>query len=148
MVRGVKRPLRITLLLGLVLITTALNLIRLWTAITWKNTLEAYFSPQELLYTAGTGAFWALAGIAVLVCYWRKAPYTRWIILIVAALYAGWYWLDRLFVQSEPSPNGLFALAVTVLLLGFTSFVILDRHNVSYFGRETHERKRENQSAT
>jgi hypothetical protein len=143
-----RRPLRITLLLGLVLITTVLNLARLLTAFAWRNTLEAYLSPLAVLYIGLTGAFWTLLGIFVLWSYRHGGPYTRLIFLASAGLYAAWYWVDRLFVQAAPLPNGLFALLVTILLLGFTGFVVLDPRNLPYFRRETHERKRENQSAT
>jgi hypothetical protein len=149
MLKPPKRPLRITLLLWLVLIVTAWNLVRLFAAIDWKNTLEKYYySPQGVLYVGLTGAFWALVGIFVLWCYRRGGQYTRLIFLVTAGLYAAWYWIDRLFIQSTPQSNWLFALAVTVLLLGFTGFVVLDPRNLPYFRRETHERKRENQSAT
>jgi hypothetical protein len=142
------RPFRITLLLGLVLITTAFNLARLVTALAWRNTLEAYLSPLGVLYIGVTGAFWTLLGIFVLWSYRRGGRYTRLVFVVSAGLYAVWYWIDRLFVQVAPLPNGLFALAMTMVLLGFTGFVVLDPRNLPYFRRETHERKRENQSAT
>ncbi len=143
-----KRPFRITLLLGLVLITTALSLVRLLTAIDWKNTLEAYVSPLLVFYIGISGAIWTLVGIFVLWSYWRGGRYTRTIFVVSALLYATWSWLDRFLIQASPPSNWLFDLVVTLVLLGFTLFVVLDPHNLPYFRRETHERKRENQSAS
>ena len=148
MLKPPRRPLRITLLLWLVLITTALNLTRLLTAMAWKNTLEAYLSPQAVLYVGVTGAVWTFVGLFVLWSYWRGGRYTRPIFVAAASVYALWSWVDRLIVQRAGQSNWLFDLAVTFLLLGFTGFVVLDPRNLPYFTRETHERKRENQTTT
>jgi hypothetical protein len=148
MIRQRRPPFRITLLLGLVLITTALNIVRLFTAIAWKNTLAAYLPPLQVMYIGVTGAVWTLLGISVLWSFWRGGRYTRILVLAVAVLYAGWSWLDRLLSERAAQSNWPFDLVMTVLALGFVGFVVLDRHNQPYFGRETHERKRKNQSTT
>jgi hypothetical protein len=136
-------PLRITLLLGLVLITTALNVVRLLTAIAWSSTLERYLPAGEVIYIGVTGAFWSAVGLLVLWSFARGGRYTRLIILAGAGLYAFWVWADRLVVQSGPQANWPFALAATILLLGYTAIVALDPHNRIFFRREKHERKPE-----
>jgi len=142
------RPFRITLLLVLVLITTALNFLRLITVIARWSALGGYLSQQELAYIAVTGAIWTFLGLYLLWIYRRGARHSRLLFLAAAILYAAWYWIDRLVAQATPAANGGFAAAMTALLLGFIAFVVLDPHNQPYFGRETHERKREDQRTT
>jgi hypothetical protein len=60
-----------------------------------------------------------------------------------AALYSAWVWADRMVVQAQVGSNWRFALAVNIVLLGFTALVTLDPHNRVYFGKEAHERPSE-----
>ena len=148
MVSRPRRPLRITLLLGLVLITTALNIVRLLTAIAWRSALETYLSAEVVFYIGGTGLLWAVVGVFVLWSYSCRRPHTRLIILLAAGLYAGWAWADRLVFQGTARTNWPFALATTIVLLAFTAAVVLDSHHENYFRKETNERKPENPAAT
>lgn len=136
------------MLLGLVLITTALNIVRLLTAIAWRTALEAYLSPEAVFYIGVTGALWAVVGVFVLWSYWWRRPHARLIILLAAGLYAGWAWADRLVVQETARTNWLFALVATIVLLAFTAAVVLDPHHENYFRKETNERKSEKPAAT
>ncbi len=131
-------PLRITLLLILVLITTVLNAVRLYTAIAWSGTLKTYMPGLLVAYIAVTGAIWMLMGCFVLWAFWRRIRYSRWIILAAAVVYALWAWADRLLVQSGSHANWQFALIGTLVLLAYVAVVVLDPHLRVYFRRENH----------
>jgi hypothetical protein len=128
-----KLPLRITLLLCLVLIITAWNLVRLLTSIGWRDTLETYDSYPGPIYIGLTGALWTLAGLFILWSFIKSAYWTRNAILISSFVYVIWFWMDRIFVQSQLRANWPFDLLATIILLGFISAVVLDPHNQIYF---------------
>ncbi len=142
--RHPRLPLRITLLLGLVLIITVLSLVRLWTAIAWRSTLAAYTSPLLVVYIGLTGAIWSFMGGFVLWSFWRGARYTRPLILAASGAYAAWAWADRLLVQPGADANWLFALIGTILLLAFVAAVVLDPRKKPYFRKGSYDRKPEN----
>ncbi len=137
-------PFRITLLMAVVLIVTVLSAVRLLTAIAWQKTLETYVPSALVLYTAITGAFWTLAGLGLFWAFLRRVRYLRAILLVLVAAYAAWGWLDRIFIQSNLRNNWPFDLLVTIVLLAFAAWVILDPRNQSYFRRERYERQPEN----
>jgi hypothetical protein len=140
-------PLRITLLLWLVLIITALNLVRMFTAMAWRQTLESYLPGAVVTYIAVSGASWVLAGLFVLWYFWRGGRRTRTVFLLAAGSYGIWIWADRLIMQPHLLGNWQFELLATALLIGFTAAVVTDPHNQTYFRKETYERKPEEQSS-
>ena len=139
--RRIGLPLRITLLLILVLITTVWSAVRLLTAIAWSGTLQTYESGPLVLYAAATGAFWTLAGGFILWSFWRGKRYTRLALLAAAGGYALWAWIDRLVIQPGAHANWRFALLTTAVLLIYTAAVALDPHNRIFFDRESYDRK-------
>lgn len=135
--------IRVTLLLWLVLSLTAWNAARVITALGWNATLAEFGARPGPLYLAASGAFWTLAGMFLLWSIWRREAWTRRSLLAGAALYAVWVWLDRLFIRAWFPPNWPFGLAVTITLLGFTAWVVLDPDNITFFQREAYERQPE-----
>jgi membrane associated rhomboid family serine protease len=132
------------LLLGLVLIITILSAVRLYTALAWRSVLGSYLPTELVLYVALSGAIWTVVGSFVLWSLWRRARYTRPVLLVAAALYAAWGWADRLLVQPGEHTNWPFALIGTIILLAFVAVVALDPRNQLYFRKERHDRKSEN----
>ena len=55
------------------------------------------------------------------------------VLLIAGFGYPVWDWADKLFVQAQIRANWPFDLLMTILLLGFTSAVVLDPHYQIYF---------------
>lgn len=141
--KGRGLPFRITLLLWLVLIITALSATRTYAAIAWRGSLSSYVSTSTTTYIAVSGALWTVVWLLVLWSFWQRARYTRTILLVASALYAAWFWVDRLVIQAGPRPNSPFALVATLLLLGYTAAIVLDSRNQPYFRKETYERKPE-----
>ncbi len=134
-------PLRITLLLVLVLITTVLNAVRLYTAVSWSGALRTYLPGLLVAYVAASGAIWMLMGCFVLWSFWRRIRYSRSIILAAAVVYALWAWADRLLVQPGAHANWQFALIGTLVLLAYVAVVVLNPHLRVYFRKENHDRQ-------
>jgi hypothetical protein len=129
-------PFRVTVLIWVVLSLTVWNLLRLWTALTWRARLAEFAPVPGPLYTGLSGGFWVLAGLFVLGSLWKGFPWQRRVLLAGALLYALWYWADRLLFQAA-RPDWLFNAIVTTLLLLHVFYTL----NSDYFRREAYERQ-------
>lgn len=113
------------LFLGLVYYLLA-NVLRLYGALTAWNLLAALKEQPGPLYLALTGGIFMLVfAIAAAGLLWSARRRGRWAwglgaVRVAALLYAGWYWVDRLFIsQAQERLTGWpFALGSTVVLLG------------------------------
>lgn|GEM_PF-400482 len=139
-----KLPWHVTLLIWLVLSLTIWHIARATTSILWRDTLEKYVPYPGPFYIGLSGAVWALTGIFLLWSILRGERWTRPALLIVSGAYAAWVWADRLWVQAQMRANWPFALVVTILLLAYTTVVVLHPHNRIYFEREAYERESQN----
>jgi len=126
-----KPPIHITLLICLVLYITVWHAIRLFASIAWSYMLKVYEPGFLPLYIAITGALWCLSGAFLLWSMWRGWRWTRKTLLTVSSLY----------VQTRMRANWPFDLVLTVILLAFAVFIVLEPRNKIYFERETYERK-------
>jgi len=138
---GARLPLRITLVLWLVLITSAWNVIRVWGGLSLHGVLDKYVGWSEEAYICLTGAFWAATGLLILGAFWRRAWWADRLLLAAALGYSGWLWFDRLLVAASVPANWPFALAINGTLLAVTAVVSVDRRNRYYLRREAHERE-------
>jgi len=129
-----KHPFRVTLLLGLVLILTAWNAIRLWTVIDWLNVLNEFSAYSISVITAISSVIWIAAGIILLWGIWQKKAWAANLLLGTSAGYTVWYWSGRLIWQT-PHPNWLFAVIVNLVLM---VFILFTKKSLT---REAHERK-------
>jgi amino acid transporter len=134
-----RHPFRVTLLYWLVLILSAWNGLRLWTALAWQDVLNEFSASPPPIVTAISGGVWVLVGIALLWAVGQKKPWA-WILLIGAAsVYSAWYWVERLAWQT-PHPNRLFAVIVNLTGMLFILF------SARLLSREAHERNIENRT--
>jgi hypothetical protein len=129
--------------LWLVLSLTTWNAARLFTALAWRGALTEFEARPGPIYLASTGAAWMFAGLFLLWSLWRREAWTRAALLGAGGLYAVWVWLDRIFARAWVPPNWPFGLAVTIVLLGFTAWTVLDPDNRTFFQREAYERQPE-----
>ena len=132
-----KFPFRVTLLLCLVLIFTAWNILRVWTALSWQATLNEFNIQPTVWVLVISGIFWALAGLILIWGIWQKKIWSVKMLLGAAAGYSVWYWSERLIWQN-PHPNWLFTVIVNLVLM---TFIIFTTKSLT---REAHERKIEN----
>jgi len=139
-------PARITLALGLVLITAAWNLIRLWSSLTLGGVLQKYAPRPGPAYIGITGAIAAGLSFVLLWGFWRRAGWAPPALLGGAIGYSAWIWLDRLIFQPGLYSGWQFSLLLTVALLAYVAAVALDPRNRFYFGREAHEREDEDRA--
>ena len=129
-----KHPFRVTLLLGLVLILTAWNAIRLWTVIAWFNVLNEFSAYSISVISAVSSMIWMTAGLILFWSIWQKKAWTANLLLGTSAGYSVWYWSERLLWQT-PHPNWLFAVIVNLVLM---VFILFTKKSLT---REAHERK-------
>jgi hypothetical protein len=134
-----RKSFRVTLLYWLVLILSAWNGLRLWTALAWRDVLTEFRASQPPILTAVSGGVWMLAGLFLAWSIWQKKPWAANLLVGVATGYSAWYWIERLVWQS-PHPNGLFAVIVNLTALIFILF------NAKPLAREKNEHKNENRT--
>ena len=131
-------PRRVTLLVWLVFILTVWNATRFYTAIVWRGILAEKTAWPGPGYIALTGFIWAAVGIWITIVVIQRKKWSAMALLISALGYTVWYWLDRLFLQTERDNWG-FTLVVNAILLAFVWYAT--RSN--YFKREAYEQRSE-----
>ncbi|MFN8413148.1 MAG: hypothetical protein U0Z26_12245 [Anaerolineales bacterium] len=132
-----KFSFRVTLLLLMVLFTTAWNIIRVWTAFHWSGVLDEFSSKPTAFFIIVSGIFWSIAGFVLIWSLWQKKAWALNLLLGAAISYTVWYWSERLIWQI-PRPNWPFAVILNLVVLIYVFFTIKS------LTREAYERKSEN----
>jgi hypothetical protein len=132
-----KRPFRVTLMLWLVLLFTAWNALRVWTAFSWRNVLTEYAGNP--VYIGVSGFIRMGIGIWLLMILWQQKPYTRVLLIASAIGYSVWIWIDRWFIQT-PRENWPFVLVENLVILSYVLFAS------NFWKREAHEQKPEDKT--
>jgi uncharacterized membrane protein YcjF (UPF0283 family) len=99
-------------------------------------------------YIGVTGVIFSGLGLVLVWAVWQRAAWAPAALLSTAVAYAAWDWIDQLFVRPQLDAGWKFSALVTVGLLAFVSAVALDSRNRRYFGKEAHERKEQDRSAS
>jgi hypothetical protein len=73
--------------------------------------LNEFGAPTAYLILSGFGA--TIVGIAMSAILWRGIRNAHIYCAICAGLYFAWYWVDRLWIQSEPNSNWPMMLIVS-----------------------------------
>lgn len=133
-----RRPASLTFLALLASLLAAWNGLRLGAALAFRETLAEYASRGGAIYLVSSGTFWLIAGLAVAWGLWRGKAWGRLAACGAAAACFGWYWFDRLALQT-PRPNWPFALAASLLLLVLTLSILSSRKVKTHFQRDFHE---------
>jgi hypothetical protein len=113
-----KFPFRVTLLLCLVLLFTAWNILRVWTALAWQGTLNEFSAQPATWIIVISGLIWALTGFLVIWSTWQAKTWAKIFVLGATAGYMVWYWGGR-FIWQMPRPNWPFAVILNLLLVIF-----------------------------
>lgn len=111
-----KRPLPVTMMLWLVLITIIWNILRVWTSLEWKNVLSEFSAGIPPITSAIIGGIWVVIGGFLYSSIWQGKAWAGKMLRWSAAGYMVWYWSERLFFQN-PRPNVIFAVIVNLGLL-------------------------------
>ena len=137
-----KRPASVTTLMWLVVVPTVWNATRLGASITKWDLLADFASPPGPAYIAGSGVFWVVCGLGILLLIHRRNQQARLAAAAFAIAYAIWWWTDRLLIQPETASNWPFNLTLTGILLVLTAYLIFNRKTIAHLSqRERHEQK-------
>jgi uncharacterized membrane protein (DUF2068 family) len=140
-----KRPLIVTSLTIGVLIFTVDHLVRAYQAVRQWELLSALPLSVPLVYLAGTGLFWGMAGLVLAVGLWQAKTWSfRGVVLLVLA-YAAYDGLDRFFLARSPARQASwpFSLILTLVILILILWIRSRSPVKSYFG-VLHDRQPEN----
>lgn len=142
-----KRPMSVTLLALGVLIITVLNFIRFVLSIRYWSFISTRVGISPIFLTM-SGLVWSVAGLYLLWGLWKAKTWAPRLMQAVALTYAGYYWLDHVFLMEHPvigatgaarvllPSNWQFSAGVTVVSLAFMAWT-LNRSKVrAYFGLE------------
>ncbi len=124
------RPITVILIAGYFFILAIWNILRLGETILFWTTLGNYGAHP--LYLSISSGLWAGVGIALIIYLWKR-KFWAWIASLVGAnCYFVWFWIDRLFIQSQ-NQNWLFVLTTSTISLIFIIFLLTQKRTSGYF---------------
>ena len=129
-----ERPFGVTLLAVLVLSLSVLSLLRFGSAISQWDILAEFAPHPGPLFIMLTGLLWTLIGFPLFLGLWLGYSLALRAALPSSAIYASYYWLDRLSYQFRLEPNNwLFALGATIIVLVFTVIIVTHPSTKMFF---------------
>jgi hypothetical protein len=131
------RPFSVTLALWLVLILTIWNLIKAWTALTWRNILNEFSVNLMPEVTVAISIIWVIIGLILMWGILQKKVWSVKMLPTLAAGYTIWYWSERLIWHHQKT-NLVFAVILNFILL------IIIYFGTKSLSREAYERTIEN----
>ncbi len=135
------RPWGVTVLIGLVLMFTALQVVRFWAALNSWELLASLPLQAPPAYILASGAVWAAAGAGLVYGLgWRKAWAPRYAMLGAVA-YAVYFWADRLWLQARGPHNSGWAFEAVLgsLLLGSLFAIMASPNTRAYYNVQRHQ---------
>lgn len=137
--QDVKRPFAVTLLACLVLIITAVHLVRLVYAITWWRFLTT-LPGQAPLYIALTGLIVSLFGAALFWGLWTGKSSAPPAARILTPVYLVWQWAEQIISvwRGNRFENWPFMAGISLIVILFTYWTLSTSRAKTYFG-ELHE---------
>ena len=132
-----KRPLMVTVLAIMFFGVGIWGGLRLMNAITFFSDLNDYHIMHGSLYLLISGGFWLVTGLLGAWGIWYGKPWAWYFALVGLVGYGIWYWIDRLFLQSQHN-NSLFSLVISILVAFFSFWGLFNTKTQSFFSH--HER--------
>jgi hypothetical protein len=126
------RPKNVTLLTLGVLLFVSIHLARIvQSVLLWS--LLVKILPISPLYLVMSGLIWAVSGIIVIWGLWRGLYWVTWLIYLASLTYSIYYWIDRLWISSDPNlSNWPFMAGLNTICL-LLIFGIMSRPTVRKF---------------
>jgi hypothetical protein len=133
-----KRPFGVTVLLGLVLTFTGLQILRVWVSVAnWDflNSLPLQINP---LFFIISGLFWAAVGAMLATGLWTRRRGARLGVLLATLGYVAFHWADRLWLQARgpQSSNLVFDAVLSVVMVVFIAGMLAPASMRNYFRSE------------
>jgi hypothetical protein len=125
-----KRPFRVTILVVIGVITAIGNGLRLCEALFFWRVLEEYNAYP--LYVAISGGFWLIASVFITIGIIQGRTWAWAGTIGCVIVYWLWYWFDRLVLQVAHA-NWPFAIANTLLFVGFCALILFNSKTNAYF---------------
>jgi hypothetical protein len=135
-----KRPFSVTLLALGVLSIAVIQVIRFIQALNQWDFLDSLPGVSPV-YLAATGLIWAMLSLPLAVGLWFGQSWAPVFALIGVCAFFLYIWLDRLFVADLPltlesGSSWHFSLAVTIIILAFTIWILSRPKAKVFFRRE------------
>ena len=119
----------VTILVITVLTFTGFNGLRLYNVFSFWSLFIKYGSRPGPAYLVVTSLFWIMVGLIDTYLLLTENKRSSQLVMSSALLYTGWFWIDRIFIQSG-NQSILFPLIGTLFMLLF--ILILTRKYDSY----------------
>lgn len=134
-----KRPVSVTILIIVVLLTGGLHLLRFIQSIKNWEFLEQLL-PFSPLYFILSGLVWIILCLIILFGITKRKSWTILVLIGAAAGYSIYFWVDRFLLAELEGriSNDIFTLILNIILLGILLFIISRSTVRDYFG-VTHE---------
>ena len=132
-----KRPLGVTILIVTVLIFTSLNVLRVGSAIQYRDFLTQPQVTVPLNYLVISGSVWAGLGIALIIGTLVRQKWSIILMKICTSVYVAYYWVDRLLIadRSSISSRWLFATGLTIALIILIFWILTRPKTKAYLVR-------------
>jgi hypothetical protein len=138
-----KRPFGVTLIAWLVLMLIVWGVARCLAALQNWNTLIELKSSLSPLYLSVTGSGWGVAGGVLLWSLLTVRAWSRKAIIAATLIWLLEYWIERDLFYRSTNPNGLFALTMSIVLLGSVLIVMLQKNTQNFFTKsEAYEQRK------
>lgn len=134
----IRRSFGVTVLVGLVLMFTGLQVLRVWASIANWDFLVSVPLRINPLYFVLSGAVWATVGGWLAAALWSGRHWTPEVLQAATLAYAAFHWVDRLWLQARgpQSSNMTFEAVLTFLLVGLIFGILAPAGMRKYFRSE------------
>ncbi|UYN91670.1 MAG: hypothetical protein KIT70_09960 [Anaerolineales bacterium] len=134
------RPWGVTVLIGLVLMFTGLQILRVWAAMRSWDVLTSLPLQVPPAYLLASGALWAALGGGLLYGLALRKAWAPRLARWAGLAYAAFFWADRLLLQAAGPHNSgwMFEAALGLILLG-SLFAITASPDAKAYYDERHQ---------
>lgn len=130
-----KRPRSVTILTGLVFVISCIYLTRLVMTISQWGFLSQMLMGFSPIYLILCGLVFSMIGYPLAAGIWRGYPWAWLAVHLVIPFYMSYYWLERIILSSQTlwSPNWLFMIGSTAIVLAWTYWVLYRKETKEFF---------------